>query len=126
MIYLDIQEVLERFSIIAGLNIDQAVPWTALCSESIEEIGMHVKEGVDALKNSRRLGAAAAALTFYRYIMYKACGGGLESFTAGDISVKNDKRASLQIAFTVWRDARSSVADLLDDEDFIFERIESV
>ncbi len=126
MVYLDIQEVLERFSIIAGLNIDQAAPWTSLCSESIEQIRVYVKEGVDVSKNSRRLGAAAAALTFYRYIMYKASGGGLESFTAGDISVKNDKKVSLQIALAVWRDAKSSVADLLNDEDFIFERIESI
>ena len=123
---MDIQEVLERFSIIAGLSIDQAAPWTFLCSESIEQIRKHIKEGIDVSKHSRRLGAVAAALAFYRYIMYKGSGGGLESFTAGDISVKNDKKTSLQVAFAVWRDARSSVADLLNDEDFVFERIESI
>ena len=126
MIDLDIQDVLERFSIIAGLSMDQAAPWASLCSTSIEEIQSHVKEGVDVEKNSRRLGAVAAALTFYRYTMYRTSGGGLESFKAGDISVKNDKKASLQVAYAVWRDARSSVADLLNDDDFVFERVESI
>ena len=56
--------------------------------------------------------------------MYKASGGGLESFKAGDISVKNDKKVSLQIALNVWKDAKNSAADLLSDEDFVFERVE--
>ncbi|MDR1628267.1 MAG: hypothetical protein LBR79_05785 [Oscillospiraceae bacterium] len=123
---MNIQEVLERFSIIAGLKTDQAAPWAALCSESIEEITSHVKEGIDTESNSRRLGAAAAALAFYKYALYRASSGGLESFKAGDVSVKSDTKASLQIAFAVWRDARSSVSDLLNDEEFVFERIGSV
>jgi len=125
MIHLDIQEVLERFSIIAGLSIDQAAPWITICKESIEQIESKIKEGVDKQACSRRLSSAAAALSFYRYTMYKASGGGLESFTAGDISIKNDKKTSLQIAFRVWRDARSSVADLLNDDEFVFERTEN-
>ena len=123
---MDTQEVLKRFAMIASLTVEEAAPWITLCEDSICEIKKHVKEGVDMESKERQLNAAAAALSFYKYTLYRASGTGMDSFTAGDISIKSEKKASVQMAYNVWTEARSCVCDLLEDDGFIFERIDSI
>ncbi len=123
---MDIQEVLKRFAMIASLTVEEAAPWITLCEDCICEIKKHVKKGVDLENKERQLNAAAAALSFYKYTLYRASGAGMDSFTAGDISIKSEKKTSVQMAYNVWTEARSCVCDLLEDDGFIFERIDSI
>lgn len=120
---MDIQQVIDKFALIADLTLEETVPWISLCKESMEEIESHIKEGVDKETNSRRLSTAAASLGFYRYTLYRASGGGMESFSVGDIKVSSDKKSCVEAAYRVWRDAKASVADLMEDDDFVFERV---
>ena len=126
MICLNIQDVLEKFSIISGLDTQKISQWVYLCRESLDRIVSRLKEDVDVEKNIERITTAAASLAFYKYTLYQASNGGLESFKAGDITIKNDKKESLNIAFKIYKDAQISILDLLEDENFIFERVESV
>lgn len=120
---MELQNIVKRFSIIANLSFEEAFPWTEVCEESYDEIKSHLKSGVDENEHHRRLEAAAAALSFYRYVIYRASGEGMESFTAGEIKIKADAKTSVKIALTVWKDAKRSIADLLNDDDFAFEAI---
>lgn len=120
---MDLQEVLDRFGLIANLSSDEVAPWEPICEDSILEIESHLKENIDQEANSRRLEAAAAALSFYKYSLYRASGSGMESFTAGELRIKTNSTESVKIAYKVWQEAKSSICDLLIDENFIFERI---
>ncbi len=120
---MNLQETLERFAIIAGLSMDDISPWIPICEDAYDEIKRHLRDETDEDANSRRLNVAAAALAFYRYILYKVSGGGMESFSAGELRIKTNGETSVKMAYNVWKDAKNAVADLLTDDDFMFERI---
>ncbi len=120
---MDLQEVLDRFGLIANLSPDEVTPWVPICEDSILEIESHLKENVDEESNSRRLEVAAAGLSFYKYSLYRASGSGMESFTAGELRIKTNSTENVTIAYKVWQEAKSSIYDLLVDENFVFERI---
>ncbi len=120
---MNLQDIVKRFSIISNLSLEEAFPWTQVCEEAAEEIRLHLKKGVDENEHHRRLDAAAASLAFYRYVLYRASGGGMESFTAGEIRIKTDAKTSVKMALAVWKDAKHSISDLLNDDEFIFETI---
>lgn len=120
---MNLEAVLERFSIVAKLSIEETSPWLELCKDSTEEIENNLKSNVDMEANSRRLESAAAAFSFYKYTLYRASASGMESFSAGELKIKNDYNSSVKIANTIWKEAKNSISDLLADNDFAFERI---
>ena len=73
--------------------------------------------------HSERLIAAAAALSLYRYMQLKALNQTTESFSAGDISVKENMSQAVKIAYEIWLDEKAKIADLLLDNDFVFGRV---
>lgn len=120
---MNLQTVFERFSLIANVETDVSSQWIPICQESIDEIISHVKVGVNIEENSRRLEVAAASLALYKYALYRASNTAMESFTAGEIRVKSDPNTAVKIAYRAWREAKNSILDLLEDDDFVFERI---
>lgn len=120
---MKLQDVLERFALISGLTLEETEPWAAVCNEAVEEIRSKLKSDVVEADNDRRLNAAAAALSFYRYTLYKSSDLGIGNFSVGDISVNSENKFSMQNATFVWNEARSMVADLLEDDLFFFERV---
>ncbi len=120
---MNLQTVLERFSLIANVETDESSPWIPICQESIDEILAHIKPGINIEENSRRLEVAAASLALYKYALYRASNTAMESFTAGEIRVKTDPNTAVKMAYRAWREAKSSIAELLEDNDFVFERI---
>ncbi len=121
---MNIEAVIERFSIVAKLSIEETSPWIEICKDSVGEIKNNLKNNADTESNSRRLESAAAALSFYKYALYRASVSGMEYFSAGELKIKNDPNSSVKIAATIWKEAKNSIADLLADNDFAFERIE--
>lgn len=120
---MNLEEILMKFALIANLTLEEASPWMPICSDAAEDIKLKLKSGIDIDTNSRRLTTAAAALSFYKYTLYRSSGVGMNSFVAGDIKIENDTNASIKAAFTVWEDAKKSIADLLVDEDFVFRQV---
>lgn len=120
---MDLQEILERFSLISGLTPEEVSPFTLILEESKNEIESKILDGVDKTAESRRLNAAAAALGFYKYILYKASRSGMESFSAGDITIKKSDITAVNLARSVWNEAKCAVSDILKDDDFLFEQI---
>ena len=121
---MDLYEIIKRFSIIFGLSSDEIAPWTSICEDACIEIRKNLRENVVEEDHSRRLNAAAAALAFYRYILYSTSNsGGAESFAAGELRIKTDTSRMINNAKKVWQDAKRSIADILKDENFMFERI---
>lgn len=122
-IFLDLQEILERFAMIADIALDDASAWIPICREAMDEIKQRVKDDVNVPGSQRRLNAAAAALAFYRFILYKASGTSITTPASADSGVLNDRRVGVRAAYDVWRSARGAVADLMTDDDFTFRGV---
>lgn len=108
----------------ANLTLEEATSWYRTCEDAMCEIRSNLRCGVDEKSSDRRLNIAAAALGFYKYVLYRASGSGMDSFSVGDINIKSDKKSSVDIAYKVWQDAKKNIADILQDDNFLFERIE--
>ncbi len=119
------EEVLSRFLIIANIPLEEASSWIPLCAEASDEILRHLKNSVNPAEHMHRLTTSAAALAFYRYILYNVANGGAESFGAGELRIRTNTEVAIKNAYAVWLDAKRSIADLLNDEEFVFERINS-
>ena len=118
------EEILKRFAIIANISLTEGSPWIFLCEEAGNEIVSHLKDSVDVNENSRRLTVAAASLAFYKYALYNTANGSTESFSAGELRIKNDLPSAVKMAYEVWLNAKHAISDLLRDDNFIFERMD--
>lgn len=122
-INLNLEIVVQRFSVIANVEIEDSSKWIPVCYESMQEIKRHLKDGIDEEANAHRLEVAAAALALYKYTLFNATTLTTESFTAGEMKIKTDPNTSVKMAAKVWQEAKRSISDLIEDEGFVFERI---
>lgn len=118
-----ISNVKERLAKFSGLTVSQITEnWEDIINEAISEINRNLREDVNVQAVSDRLDIAYAALSFYKYALYNAGDSAVESFSAGDVSVKSNKKSFLDRAHNVWQDVKSGMYDLLKDENFLFKR----
>lgn len=115
------QAIFTRFALIANLTADEAAPWLPICSESAAELEIKLKNKDHKKEEKQRLIAAAAALSFYKYTLYKSSNDSLQSISIGELSVKNNSKESTNLARIIWENAKASIADLLIDTDFYFK-----
>ncbi len=120
---MNLQIILERFALISGVPESEISEYSPLCEDAAEEIYANLKSGVDTSAYERKLNVAAATLAFYKYTLCRASGGNAESFTAGELRIKNNLQANVTMAYRLWSEAKKSIAPILEDTDFVFERI---
>ena len=122
---MNLEERVERFKIISGILEGDTANWVPICEDALHEILFSLKKDVDqnAPENSRRLIVAAAVLAFYKYSLCRASVDSNEAFTAGEFRIKTDSQANIKSAYRMWREARKSISDLLEDDEFVFERV---
>ena len=112
---------MERFAFMADLSADRAVKFLPLCEDAAEEISRKaIRNDVAA---QRILCAAAAALTLYRWALVVASGD-LGGFSAGDVKITKSS-ANVAMAKEVWREAAAAAAPYLEDDSFLFRRVQS-
>lgn len=121
---MNLQQVLEKFALIAELSSDEAAVWSSVCQDSIDEITGLLKDGINESDYSGRLTTAAASLAFYTYSLYRASGSGMDSFTAGTVRISSNKKSYVQNAEMVWLNAKARISDLIKDTNFVFEQVE--
>ena len=122
--FLAIADVKAKFAKLTGLtSLDVTTNWIDVINEAISEIDSKLRSDVNKENVSARLDAAYAALSFYKYSLYEATKGAeVESFSAGDISIKCNKKALVDKAYKFWEETKISIYDLLEDENFLFKR----
>ena len=118
-----LNEVINRFSLVSGLEPSEVTKWTPVCVDAMNEIKRKVLPGVlEDEGNVLRLSACAGVLAYYRYCMYKN-GDKTKQFTAGAVSVTMEN-SDTEKAQKLWEFERRSVEDLLTStEDFCFRRV---
>lgn len=114
-----IEDVTERFALMADLSTESAARWKPLCEDAMAEISRNVREGVSAPEGV--LCAAAASLALYRWALATA-GAGADSFSAGDVKVTRSS-GNVAMAKQAWRESAAAAAPYLKDDGFLFERI---
>lgn len=119
-----LSDVKAKFAKLTGLtSLDVTTNWVDVINEAISEIDSKLRNDVNKESVSARLDAAYAALSFYKYSLYEATGDAeVESFSAGDISIKCNKKALVDKAYKFWEETKISINDLLEDENFLFKR----
>lgn len=123
---MNVQEILMRFALIANLNLEEAAPWISICSEAEQELRALLKDASLEQANSMRLNAAAAALAFYRYTLYRASGSGMNDFSVGDIKVVEDKKTSVELAKRIWEESKLTVLDIIVDNEFLVGQVKII
>lgn len=100
--------ILNYFTLLSGLNPQEAAGWEPLCRACAEELRAGLRPSVEEADHRERLNLAAAALANYRYGVLK--GDGVEAFRIGEVSCSgiDDQLAK--------RELFQMVADLLDTE----------
>lgn len=122
---MNVQKIVERFALISGMNLEKAGTLTYICNDAKNEILSKLLPDVDTNLHSERLIAAAAALSLYKYMQYKAVEQTAESFSAGDITIKENVKQATEAAYEIWACERAKISDLLRDDDFVFWRVKS-
>lgn len=120
---MDIEKIVERFALLSSLSLEEASTFTYICNDANNEIVSKLLPNIDFNLHSERLIAAAAALSLYRYMQLKALSQTTESFSAGDITVRENTIQAVKIAFEIWLEEKAKIADLLQDNDFVFWRV---
>lgn len=120
---MDIEKIVERFALLSSLSLEEASTFTYICSDAKNEIISKLLPDVDLNLHSERLIAAAAALSLYRYMQLKALNQTTESISVGDVTVKENMNQAVKIAYEIWLDEKAKIADLLQDNDFVFWRV---
>lgn len=118
-----LNEVINRFSLVSGLEPSEVTKWTPVCIDAMNEIkSKALPEALENEADMLRLSACAGALAYYRYCMYKN-EDRTKQFTAGAVSVTMEN-TNTEKAHKLWEFERKSVEDLLvSTEDFCFRRV---
>ena len=119
---MSVENTLNRFKLISGLESGEAEQWQDLVSEAREYIdSLVIKDDIFEL-DEKRLDNAAAVYAYYRYLCYSSSDE--SSFSAGDIKVtfNNDK---LKAAKEMWDMELENIKDIADTGKslFIFKRV---
>lgn len=115
---MDIDEIMKRFAVLAGLTEEDAAVWRPLCEDALIRIQSQCREDVDTAEQSGLLCAAVSALAFYQYTLRNNVTD-TEDFSAGDIRI-TQKANSSSGAKALWEDAREQIAPLLRNPLFYF------
>ena len=122
---MNIEKIIEKFSIMADISLDEAAQWSSLIEETANEIKNQLKDGLNETDYEGSLNSAAAVLTFYKYTLFVtsrsmsfSISGGIS--TAASIT---DRRNMLAAARTSWENTRASMSNILKDPEFIFQGV---
>ncbi len=114
--------VLDRFVLLSGLSREESAAYLPVCSSALANILAHLKPGVDAEQHAEEIAHAAAAVAFYRFALISAAREE-ESFSAGNLTLRQDSEAKAQYARAVRDDALATLSDLAEDSGFLFGRM---
>lgn len=118
---MDIENIISVFSRLSGIDEESSVMLRFICENTQDYIISHLKPDADICGCSSKLEFAAAALAYYRYILWSDTENG-ENITVGDISVKGSAER-LEKAYRIYRQAVSDISDIFDDGCFVFEGV---
>lgn len=120
-IRLKSENILTLFSRLSGLDQENCIRFRFICETAKAFVSSKIKSGSDTSDNSGRLEFAAAALAYYRYILWSVTDGG--DVTVGEVSVKQSYSEKLNASVKLCEEAFRDISDIIQNDGFVFERI---
>ena len=118
-----LSDVIQRFTLVSGLEPEEVSHWTVLCVDAMNEI--REQAGAIESRNEQevlRLSNAAGVYAYYKYCLY-TYSSKIKTFSAGVISVTASVD-ELEHAAKMWEAEREACSDLLGGSgDFCFRRV---
>ena len=118
---MDIENIISVFSRLSGSDEETSVNFRFMCETAKDYITAHLKPNSDTSSCGSKLEFAAAALAYYRYILWSDTENG-ENITVGDISVKSSAER-LEKAYKIYQQAVEDISDIFDNGCFVFEGV---
>ena len=115
---MDIENIISVFSRLSGSDEETSVNFRFMCENAKDYIISHLKPDSDVNSCCGKLEFAAAALAYYRYILWSITESGGD-ITVGDISVKSSS-SILANAQKICEQAFSDISDVFDNGYFVF------
>lgn len=119
---MNIEDVVDIFGRLSGLSAEDILKFRFMCRTSYEYVNSHIKSGTNMSVYGGRLCFAAAALAYYRYLLWSLTDG-RDEIKIGEVSVKPVSGKQIEAAEKLYKDSFSAVSDVMCDEGFVFERI---
>lgn len=114
------QQVFQRFCELTGLSYNDAQQYRWLCNNAADELNEMLVSNIDMQKCSSRLSVAAAAIAYYRYIIFTE-NSNVTSFKAGDLTVAySDCKV---FAKEYLNQCLKSIAPYIKDGNFMFRGV---
>ncbi len=119
---MDIENVTEIFCRLSGLDSDGALKFRFMCESALEHI-VRKTRGAENIQRCGRFEFAAAALAYYRYVLWSMTNGEGDDISVGEISVKKSASRQLKAAEKLCCEAFQGISDIYEGDDFVFEKI---
>ncbi len=118
-----LNETINRFALVSGLEPCEVSKWTVLCVDATKEIErMILPCAVLTQDNELRLSNAAGVLAYYKYCMYSHVTK-VKGFAAGNVSVTVSEDEA-EHAFKLWQTEKEAIGDLIGTESgFCFQGV---
>lgn len=115
-------DVLTGLRQIIALDEEGAALALPLCSMSLDEIKIRLRDGVSP--EDIRVTKAAVGLAYYMLVVRRLAGEeAITSFKAGDVTVSKSSAAALEIAAKIRDESLVDALPLMKDEEFLFRQV---
>lgn len=113
-----IEDVISKFSNLSGISEEALSKWTSICQDSINEISSKLREDVIESEHKEELESAAAALSFYKYVL---CTSIKDDLNPENQYISNPYTKNL--AISLWQEYKNNISPLLIDSNFLFKEV---
>lgn len=119
---IETEKVLGAFALLADLDASEARSAQPLVEMSVAEVTLMLRSGACTDETHDRIAHACAAVAYYKYAVVCALREG--SVTVGDVKLTPAAAGTLTVAKQLRDDALGSIADLIDNDGFVFEQVQ--
>lgn len=120
---MNIEKVIDIFTRLSSLEPSDVIKFRFMCETATEYLNSHIKQDIDTSGYDGRLCFAAAALAYYRFILWSVTDSNGEEIKIGEVSVKPITDKQITAVEKLCADAFDSIGEILTDDGFVFERI---
>ncbi len=121
---MNMEEILRIFCRLSGLDYEDAADFRFMCDTALSYIRARIKHGSDIEFYGGRINFAAAALAYYRYVLWSLTDGVANEINVGEIRVKHGGSSELEAADKLCRETFADLGDILESENFVFNSFE--
>lgn len=120
---MNIENVIDIFTRLSALEAEDVLKFKFMCENAMEFVNSRIKDNVNTGAYGGRLCFAAAALAYYRFVLWSLTDSGGDEIKIGEVTIKPTASKQLEAAEKLCREAFDSLGEIMPDDGFVFERV---